>query len=442
MSASKRFTFPILFVATLAGGAALVWWLSSLGKPPSPAVVEKPAPAIEIKYGSTTRIGVPLEPVPLTAAEEAARLAAKPVDGNDLTALDLSRPPTGAELIAAGNLGEPLTPTGPVDPVDGETPAARAARDADHLKFGHAIDAWNAHRYPEAIALFKEHLMTFPDSPWAAESQLHLGCAAQYQGIYNEAATWFDAILEAHPDSHPMAQKALLRRAVLHLDQAEFDKAEAAFAKLRRTALHPDHRTYASYWLREITLLRGAETALRDCGQKALARVAELQDQPDKAETLRALPAAGPHGFTARELLELAAKHDFHAAALHARSRHRDLPLPWIAHYTDRHFLTVEAINAESVTIHDSRVGKSHQISTSSFLGQWSGVAVVFGKNSAEIAGTTPVRNLDAITGGCCGFPRLIAQLGDDPCAKKNCGLPGWSVNEVNMNFRVQDTPM
>jgi ABC-type bacteriocin/lantibiotic exporter with double-glycine peptidase domain len=167
-----------------------------------------------------------------------------------------------------------------------------------------------------------------------------------------------------------------------------------------------------------------------------------LQDQPDKAETLRALPAAGPHGFTARELLELAAKHDFHAAALHARSRHRDLPLPWIAHYTDRHFLTVEAINAESVTIHDSRVGKSHQISTSSFLGQWSGVAVVFGKNSAEIAGTTPVRNLDAITGGCCGFPRLIAQLGDDPCAKKNCGLPGWSVNEVNMNFRVQDTPM
>jgi YD repeat-containing protein len=48
---------------------------------------------------------------------------------------------------------------------------------------------------------------------------------------------------------------------------------------------------------------------------------------------------------------------------------------------------------------------------------------------------------LDEIVGGCCGQPTQPADLGDDGC-DKSCGLPTYSVNPINMNFKVKDTPM
>ena len=93
----------------------------------------------------------------------------------------------------------------------------------------------------------------------------------------------------------------------------------------------------------------------------------------------------------------------------------------------------------EEVRLFDSRVGET-TMPRSSFMKQWSGFALIFSEPAATAA-IYPAANLDTIVGGCCGHPRSPSDLGDDGC-DKNCGMPGWSVNPVNMNFRVGDTPM
>ncbi len=377
----------------------------------------------------------------LTPEEIKTSAAARACDYTVLTHLDLSRPPGEAELIAAGNLGQPLTPTRTANPAQITNPAQKVWQERDNLTFGTAIQAWNEHRYEDAFTLFEQHIKNSPNSPWAAESQLHLGCYCQYKGRYLEAAEHFEDILKTVPSDHRMHQKAKLRRSILHLDQGNLEESRKGFAEMYRSDPDPDHKTYASYWIREISLLGKHETALRDCGQRALARVCELRDDPAAASDLRHMTAAGPHGFTARELMNTALMQGLDPEAVYASTALEQLPTPFIAHYSDRHFVTVENVTAESVTLHDTRVNRTHEIPRAAFEYQWSGFAVVFDQ-VPEIAVISRAADTDSIVGGCCGFPRYPSELGDDPCAEKNCGMPGWSINTVNMNFRVQDTPM
>lgn len=373
--------------------------------------------------------------------QQAAIDSARPCDRTVLTHLDLSRPPTEAELIAAGNLGEPLTPTAPADPAKIADPAASRRQQADNLVFGKVIQTWNEHRYDDAFALFEQHIADFPDSPWAAESKLHLGCYCQYKGRLAEAADWFEAILEDVPDHTRMWDKAKLRRSILHLDQGHLEESRQGFAEMYASDPDPRHRTYASYWIREISLFMSRETALRDCGQRALAAVADGLGMPEEATKLRELPAAGSHGFTATELFATALLHGLDPAPVWATGSMGDLPTPFVAHYKDNHYVTVESISGDAVQLYDSRVAGSTTMPCESFERQWSGFAMLF-TDPPDLDGISPATDLDRIVGGCCGLPRHPSDLGDDPCSDKNCGLPGWSVNVVNMNFRVKDTPM
>jgi YD repeat-containing protein len=72
--------------------------------------------------------------------------------------------------MAAGQLGGPLFPTHKV--------ADSRREEAARLDFGKAIEEWNRHQYPKAVAMFRKHVADFPDSPWAAEAELHIGCDA------------------------------------------------------------------------------------------------------------------------------------------------------------------------------------------------------------------------------------------------------------------------
>ena len=108
----------------------------------------------------------PLDPTDsLAKALPKPRRAAVSVSG-----LDLSRAPTTEELAAAGQLGGRLFPTREAQGQPGDEPARRA--------FGEAIEQWNRHEYPAAVALFRRYLQDFPDSAWAAEASLHIGCDA------------------------------------------------------------------------------------------------------------------------------------------------------------------------------------------------------------------------------------------------------------------------
>ncbi len=431
---SSRNQNIVLAACLSAAVFSAVWWYAQPHK--QPATAEKTAPLttklLPPEKQATEAIRTP-EEIQITAA-------AVPCDRTVLTYLDLSRPPSEAELIAAGNLGEALTPTRPAEPTTIKDAAQRALQERDNLAFGTAIQAWNQHRYQEAYTLFEAHLKDFPDSPWAAESQLHLGCYCQYNGRLTEAAEWFDDILSTLEPKTEMHHKAKLRRSILHLDQGNLVASMQGFTEMKRDASDPAHQTYASYWIREIALLKKHETALRDCGQKALAWVAERNGNLEAARILRESKAAGPHGFTAAELHTTALEHGMDSRPVRADAALDDLPLPFVAHYEDRHYVAVERVTADDVRLYDSRVGEIN-MPRASFMKEWSGFALIF-QEAASTAAIHPAEGLDAIIGGCCGHPRSPSDLGDDDDCDKNCGMPGWNVNPVNFNFRVRDTPL
>ena len=105
-----------------------------------------------------------------------------------LKPLDLTRAPTHDEIIDAGQLGGPLSPTGPTE---------KSTAD-DRLLFGQAIHAWNGHDYRRALTLFRRHIREYPQSPWTAEAELHLGCEARFNGRYAEAEAAFRKIVAEH----------------------------------------------------------------------------------------------------------------------------------------------------------------------------------------------------------------------------------------------------
>jgi RHS repeat-associated protein len=437
---SKYKLFAVCISIPVAAGALLYWNHTNdqVLSPPSQATKAAGKPDAKMrKEGRLSEVG---SPILVTPDEIARTAAAKPCAKTVITHLDLSRPPTEAELIAAGNLGEALTPTRPADPPENSTLADKAKAHAVNLSFGHAIQAWNEHRYADAYRLFEQHLKDFPDSPWFAETELHLGCHCQYNGRLVEAADWFDRILKTVPKNSEMYFRALLRQSILNLDRGNFDVAHEGFAEMKKNDPDPNHQTYASSWIREISFLKNHETALRDCGQKALAKAAEAMGNPARAATLRALTAAGPHGFTAAELHGTALTHGFDSKPVRADTALDHLPVPFVAHYKDHHYVTVTRVDEDFVRLFDTRVGET-EMSIQSFRSQWSGFALLFAEPPAT-AGVFPAENLDTIMGGCCGFPRSQSDLGDEDDCNKNCGMPGWSVNPVNYNLRVSDTPM
>jgi TolA-binding protein len=202
-------------------------------------------------------------------------------------ALNLSRAPTTEELMAAGQLGGLLYPTHELKD--------ERRHEAARWDFGHAIEAWNRHEYPKAVALFREHVKKFPDSPWAGEAELHIGCDGTYNGRYTEAEDIFRKLIAQHQGSDHEGARMLLGKArqrlgLLKVEQNNLPEAEMLFTQLLES---PDWRlrTYASHWIQRLSRLRGAQQALLSCGNDALAYLLEKESQlartPDPTRRLR-----------------------------------------------------------------------------------------------------------------------------------------------------------
>lgn len=370
-----------------------------------------------------------------------------------LTALDLSRAPTEEELKMAGQLGSPLSPSRPADPAKIADPNQRKKQEDDNLLFGQAIQKWNQHNYPEAIKLFHQLRAEHPDSPWAGEAELHVGCAHQFQGSWNEAQSSFEWILGHHDKGSDIYQKAKLRRSVLHVDQGQLDEAIDSFKQMLETESDWGRRTYAQSWIQRVSLYKANEIALRDCGAKSVAYVLRQKGGAQKADKASRLPAPGSRGFSLGELARFARKFGLSPRAVRAsRAQLQHLPVPFIAHYSDQHFVVVTGFGTSgSVKLFDPRLDRPTELTGDQFDQQWSGLALVFAAPSKKTRLATTAE-LSREMGGCCGLPRYPSDLGPTSCSTSDCngncggtsgyGMPTWQVNPVNMNLVVQDVPM
>jgi RHS repeat-associated protein len=367
-----------------------------------------------------------------------------------LTALDLSRAPTEAELKMAGQLGSPLSPSRSADPAKIADPSQRKKQEDDNLLFGQAIQKWNQHDYPEAIKLFHQLRNEHPDSPWAGEAELHVGCANQFQGSWNEAQSSFEWILGHHEKGSEIYQKAKLRRSVLHVDQGQLDEAIDSFKQMLDTENDWGRRTYAQSWIQRISVYKANEIALRDCGAKSVAYVLRQKGGAQKADEASRASAPASRGFSLGDLARFARKFGLTPRAVRAsRAQLRSLPVPFIAHYSDQHFVVVTDFGASgSIKLFDPRLDRPTELTGDQFDEQWSGLALVFAAPSKKIKLATTTE-LTREMGGCCGSPRYPSDLGptDPPnsCptpAPQAQGMPAWQVNPVNFNLVVQDVPM
>ena len=232
----------------------------------------------------------PSDPKPETPA--LARAAAPRLS---LKALDLSRAPTTEELVAAGQLGGPLTPTHDLED--------RRRDEAARRDFGAAIEAWNRHDYAKGVALFRRHAADYPDSPWAGEALLHVGCDATYNGRYSEAEAVFKQLIARHQGKNHDGARQLLAKArqrlgVLKVEQNNLPEANELFRAMLRESPDWRHRTYASHWIQRLSRYRGARQALLSCGVQAQGSVerrfaaqrrrrAQLEGQHAEHEPLR-----------------------------------------------------------------------------------------------------------------------------------------------------------
>src|SRR5437867_5334059 len=323
-----------------------------------------------------------------------------------LRALDLRRAPTEEELKLAGQLGSPLSPSASADPGKIANADQRKKQENDNLLFGQAIQNWNQHRYPEAIRLFRQHREEYPQSPWAGETELHLGCAAQFSGSWDEAKNSFEWILGHHEKRSDIYQKAKLRRSVLHVHQGQLQQSSESFNEMLGTETDWERRTYAQYWIRELSLYKAHEVALRDCGTKSLAYVLRQKGKIQKANAIRQTTAPGELGFSLGELARFARKQGLTPTAVRAEHRElKKLKTPFIAHYSDQHFVVVTGFGESgSVKLFDPRLDRGTELTRDQFNEQWSGLALVFATPSKDVklASTT---DLTREMGGCCGIP-------------------------------------
>jgi RHS repeat-associated protein len=451
----------------------------------------------------------------LQQATENARRLDCPECEVDVRAMDLSRPPTEKELRKAGQLGGALSPTDIANPqelawkldqfnakagrrqqIAPEEIMARVERlKAINLSFGKAIQEWNKHNFRIAAAMFQKHLDDYPDSPWAGEAQLHLGCDAKYNGRFSEAQERYDFLLRntsSNPDdpSFDIHQKAKLRWADLDMGTGDWKKAGAKLADIIKTDDDWRRRTWARHWMRNLSMYKANARDLRACGAQALSVVMASLGKNKQAEHLAQIKPKNSDGFSLGEMAVIAQQNGVPMYGFRAKPNQlASLPTPFILHYDYNgsnkisveelqkkstpgaapfrlsgrtgHFLVAQKVDAKNkrVRLYDPQQKRLYHLSFKELQREWSGAGLTLAKNNMTQA--QPARlsraEMKDVIGGCCGVPRKQDDLGwqcingrwvKTSCANCGCGAnsskgePIVGVNLVNLNMYVEDTPM
>lgn len=367
--------------------------------------------------------------------------------------LDLSRIPTTEELMAAGQLGGILYPTHQLR----DQKKSEAAR----LDFGKAIEEWNKHNYTNAIVLFEKHIQQFPDSPWAAEATLHIGCDATYNGRYTEAEAIFTQLIancqgNTNLGAIMMLNKARQRLALVKVEENNLDEASSLFRDLESESPDWKQRTYAAHWLLRLSQYTAAREALVNCGANALAYVLEKEGNAVAASRVRQQIPQTMRGHSLAELVKMAESEGLYATAIYVMPDElAQVPLPAVIHISEGssgdkgHYWVLDKMRGEQLELFDPQSHRRFHQTLDQLTMQWSGKVLMFSRTGKSVGRQLDLQEMSEAIGGCCGVPAAPSNLGNDPRNNSptspngsSCGAPIWSVNMVNMNFYAVDTPM
>lgn len=390
-------------------------------------------------------------------------------------ALDLSKVPTTKELMAAGKFGGTLRPTHSME-------EGTAMSDAINLSFGRAMKLWNSHQYKEGAAQLRQHMVDFPDSPWAAEAILHAGCEARFNGRYTESEAHFQWVLDhtknkTHIGAVLLNNKAKQRLAIQRAMEGNLAESRAMFTELIHESPDWRIRTYARSFLGRLSRLRVAGLKLYNCGVKALASILEKEGKVEEAYALMMMEPLTDQGFNMMELKDLAEKYGYQVTGLKLSTQElNDIPLPAIVQLSPKkkgnrgHYWVLKEIRDNRLALHDIQNLNVYYQSPEEFAKEWDGHALVFSKKGSLPGVVIADKELGKLFGGCCGVPTPAdkGKLGEPECTEKmgggsgadasggghsisksgTCGKmtaygsPVWTVNALNMNMFMRDIPL
>ncbi len=421
----------------------------------------------------------------LVAGEKAkvSKISEIPYVKHSVKPLDLTKPPTTEELMAAGQLGGTLYPTDDIgsrmlsktpltvlkNRQDMSIPSVAGNNiqntfkkiEQERLSFGKAIQEWNKHEYKKAVKMFKKYVKDNPESPWVSEATLHVGCDARYNGRYSEAEECFTKIIEdnkgkEYSGAKRLKNKARLRLAVLRVLQNNFEDAEWQFTDLKIDSLNWRDRTYASHWIQRITRYKADKEALLNCGLQALAYVLKKDGKGPAAKKVMEITPTSIKGQNLQELKTIAASHGYSLTGIRLTIEElKDVPLPAIVQINSRnegdsgHYWVLEKINNNVLEIFDPQSSRRFHQTLDEFSSEWSGNALVFSDKENLPGIKLNDGEMANLYGGCCGVPMPEGDLGggfdggdNSNNGNNGCGAPTWKVNKTSLNLFVSDTPM
>ncbi len=344
-------------------------------------------------------------------------------------------------------------------------PTNKAAVVNEDKQFNDAMSIWFKHKYKDGAKLLREFSEKNPNSRWAAEADLHVGCYLTYLNHLGEARTIFDKLIEKHPN-HIVATKAKIRLGNVAERAGRFDEAISHYTN--SLAMNPtwDQFRYANYRARKLIMAKGKLQARINCGPVALAACLDSLGKQSEAAGARNLQA-GIDGMSLAQLKDEADKLGVRVQpVMMSLEDIKKTALPLLAHVNPNHYIAVTAIEANTAQLEDSISGK-HEMSLEALEKVWSGIVLSF--NPDIDAPPVAMAVAKETWGGCCGQADDDECLGDcpDECQQffssgdrsGGCGGPGspcayaagappsggsptWKVNVINLNLLVKDTPI
>ena len=146
-------------------------------------------------------------------------------------------------------------------------------------EMGDAMELWNAHHWQEARAAFHSIWTSHPESPWAAEAQLHEACFCKYNALYDEAEAQFVALLQTYPDHLAIRSKVLHYLPHLYAQTGRLQTALDALAEMKKLPLTWQERQHVENYERIFTRAQAKDAQDRLCGTKALALALAAQNE-------------------------------------------------------------------------------------------------------------------------------------------------------------------
>lgn len=358
------------------------------------------------------------------------------------------------------------------------TPTAGTSVSQDEQEFNDAMGVWLKHDYQKGEKMLREFSKKHPDSRWAAEADLHVGCNLAYQKKFSEAKPIFEKLIAKHPDNN-IALKAYIRLGNIGEQTGDLTGAIKAYSQVIAGGATASQFKYANYRVGKLMRFRTQRQALIRCAPVALASCLEALGKQEEAAKARELDP-GENGLSLAALQSEAQA--LGIKAIPVQMSLNDLKaakLPVLAFLKPNHFMAVLSLDKDKARVEDSIEGK-HDLTLKELEDRWDGKVLVF-DTSTDLQ-PLAIADAEKAVGGCCGLPAgdecsawdtcPCAQGGEGPgapggkgngpgpgrggpgpgdgrggpgctyCTDPGRGRPTWKVNTVNLNLMVRDTPI